>query len=242
MLIVFGVQDFLQHDYNTLAKRLLYPTFLVNFAYPYLKAVPGTYWYFSLTFQYYLIWAFGGRYLMRRWVLYVGSILSIVGLWMFCVAGVPEALSIYRHCFTGFFFVFAVGVYAAEHPIKWLENTSISWWQEVFIAIVLLIMIVVAHLHLGSWLFVPLIALLFFFVVSCLVLRLGILTMAFRWVGSLSACIFVCHPLIKSIVCKIGFRYTDNMFLLVVVYVILTLQLSIIYQRLYSHLIVKYNK
>lgn len=222
-------------------KRLLYPTFLVNFAYPYLRAVPGTYWYFSLTFQYYLIWAFWGRYFMRRQVLYVGSILSIVGLWMFCVAGVPEALSIYRHSFTGFFFVFAVGVYAAEYEIRWLVNTSTSWWQEVLITIFLLFLIVVAHFHLGSWLFVPLIALFFFFVASCLVLRLGILTRAFRWIGSLSACIFVCHPLIKSIVWKIGFRYTDNMFLLVVVYVVLTLLLSIIYQCLYSHLIVKYN-
>jgi hypothetical protein len=240
MLIVFGVQDFLQHDYATLLKRLLYPTFLVNFAYPYLRAVPGTYWYFSLTFQYYLIWAFWGEYLMKRKILFIGSILSLVGLWLFCMIDIPEVLSIYRHCFTGFFFIFALGVYLAKYEDNWLNTVSTVWWVEVLLAFLLLFIIVILHLSLESWLFVPLVALGFLFVVARLVIRVGFLANIFRWIGSLSACIFVCHPLIKSVVSKFGYRYTDNMLLFVLSYVILTLLLSILYSQLYSYLRTKF--
>lgn len=239
MLIVFGIQDFLQHDYISLLKRIFYPTFLVNLAYPYLKAMPGTYWYFSLTFQYYLIWAFWGKHL-KKTTLLLGSILSLVGLWVFCSTDIPDVLSIYRHCFTGFFFVFALGVYMAKQKEKWNNHVSTVWWIEVILAFVLLCLIVLMNFSLLSWLFVPLVALGFLFVVAKLVIRVGFLADIFRWIGLCSASIFVCHPLMKSVVSKIGFRYTDNMLLLVLSYVILTIALSILYARLYNYLRTKF--
>ena len=114
------------------------------------------------------------------------------------------------------------------------------WWQELLLIILLLALVIVMHLNLESWLFVPFVALLFFIFMGRLILRFEILSKTISFIGRYSACIFVCHPLIKSVVSKIGFRYTDNMLLLVLSYVILTIALSILYARLYNYLRTKF--
>ena len=239
MLIVFGMQDIIQHDYATFVKRLFYPTLLVNFAYPYLRAVPGTYWYFSLTFQFYLIWAIWGERLNKKNLLWL-SLFFIVGLWLLCRANIPSFLSIYKHCFTGWFFMFAFGVYMAKYKNNWFSRIVTTWWQEILLMISLLALVIAMNLYLESWLFVPFFALFLIIFMGRLVLRFKYISKAISFIGRYSACIFVCHPLMKSVVSKIGFRYTDNMLLLVLSYVILTIALSILYARLYNYLRTKF--
>lgn len=239
MLIVFGMQDIIQHDYATFVKRLFYPTLLVNFAYPYLRAVPGTYWYFSLTFQFYLIWAIWGERLNKKNLLWL-SLFFIVGLWLLCRANIPSFLSIYKHCFTGWFFMFAFGVYMAKYKNNWFSRIVTTWWQEILLMISLLALVIAMNLYLESWLFVPFVALFLIIFMGRLVLRFKYISKAISFIGRYSACIFVCHPLIKSVVSKIGFRYTDNMLLLVLIYVILSLTMSILYARLYNYLRTKF--
>ena len=239
MLLIFGIQDIIQHDYATFIRRLFYPTLMVNFAYPFLRAVPGVYWYFSLTFQFYLIWAIWGERLNKKNLLWF-SLFFFVGLWLLCIANIPPLLSIYKHCFTGWFFLFAFGVYLAKYKNNRFSHIVTVWWQELLLIILLLALVIVMHLNLESWLFVPFVALFFFIFMGRLILRFEILSKTISFIGRYSACIFVCHPLIKSVVSKIGFRYTDNMLLLVLSYVILTLALSIIYERLYNYLRTKF--
>lgn len=109
-LLLFILGDALQHNFSSILKRVTYLTMMANVAYPYVKCSPGVYWYFGLTFQFYLIYAFFGRYFTGKNLL-LFSLLSIIILLLLCVADRPEILSIYRHCFTGWFIVFGIGAW-----------------------------------------------------------------------------------------------------------------------------------
>ena len=128
----------------------------------------------------------------------------------------------------------------AKYKNNYFSHIVTTWWQELLFIILLLFFVIVMHLYLESWLFVPFVALLFFIFMGKLILRFTILSKTISFIGGYSASIFVCHPLIKSVVSKMGFRYTDNMLILVLSYVILTLVLSILYSRLYNYLRTKF--
>lgn len=236
MLLVFGAVDVVHHHYGDLLKRASYLTLLQNLAYPWVKCTPGSYWYFSVTFQYYLLWVLAGKYLNKS-KLALWSVILLVGLWILCIAGPSELLSVYRHSFTGWFFVFAFGVYMAKYHSSLFETVNTYWWQELIIIIIFSVFSVLMNMTIESWLFVPLVALVLFFALGLLVMRIKPLAMAFRWIGGLSASIFVCHAFIKGVIKDIGFRYTDNMWVLVVVYVLLTMFLAIAYEKLYRYLL-----
>lgn len=107
-LLLFMGLDIVKHDWLSFIKRFSYIPFLTNFAYPYLNCSPGVYWYFGLTFQFYVFF-FLARRLLKKELLVIISVFSIVGLIILYYFEVPDAFSIYRHCITGWFPVLAMG-------------------------------------------------------------------------------------------------------------------------------------
>ncbi len=107
-VLFFAGIDFLKGEiWPELFKRFSYLTMLTNFAYPYLVCDPGVYWYFGLTFQFYLLWAILGKRMNGKNLL-IWSVALLVVLYVFSAWGAPNAMSIFRHCFTGWFPVFAI--------------------------------------------------------------------------------------------------------------------------------------
>ena len=124
-VMLFAVGDIIDAAWITLTKRFLYLTELVNIGYPWLKCSPGVYWYFSLTFQFYLLYALLGKYLTGKNLL-LGAILTTIGLGFLEGPDCPSALSVYKHCFTGWFPVFALGVWLGRHPNVNMVTTNHS--------------------------------------------------------------------------------------------------------------------
>lgn len=217
-------------------KRVSYLTMLANFVYPYVRCNPGVYWYFGLTFQFYLLWAFLGRY-MKGWNLFVWSTVLLLGLYGLYLHGPHNLLWIFRASFTGWFPVFAIGVWLGIRKTNLISKMSA--WNELLICVILLCLILFMGRWMITWLFVPIIALAWFLVVGLLLMRTRYLSELFRWFGRYSACIFVCHPIARLIVNKVVNPVFFNLAVIVLLYLVATVVIVYFYDKLYKWLLSK---
>lgn len=234
-VLFFAFFDFLRLGFsNVLLKRGFYLTQLANFVYPYVKCSPGVYWYFGLTFQFYLIWALFGKRL-KGWCLLIFSSLTLVGFYICCRYAPSNALSIYRHCFTGWFEVFALGLFLAQNK-NVREKLQLPWYLELLLVPLMICLVVLMNIRLESWLFIPLVSVATFLCLGSLALRVRYISSLFKWIGKLSACIFVCHPIARFLI----LNYMPKGYglaIYLVVYIILTIVFAIAYKQLYERLL-----
>ena len=216
-----------------LLKRFSYLTMLTNFAYPYLRCDPGVYWYFGLTFQFYLLWAFFGRHMKSKNLL-LWSAIFMIGLYSLCFVGKPKVLSIYRHCFTGWFFVFALGIWCAQSNM--IQRIKTSWWMELIIVVASAFLMIQMNRWLLAWIFIPVVALLFFLMLGLLLQRVKPLFNIFLWIGGLSAFIFVCHPIARTFVNKILAPHVGILLINVFIYLLFTILFAVLYRWLYQRI------
>jgi hypothetical protein len=61
-----------------------------------------------------------------------------------------------------------------------------------------------------------------------LVLRIRFISEVFRWIGVYSSCLFVCHPIARVIINRV-IPYIDNVFLIVLLFLVLSCLFAIVY-------------
>lgn len=240
-LLIFFAGDFMEHkSLMDIFKRCSYLTMMANVAYPWVKCPPGVYWYFGLTFQFYLLYAFCGKYLKNTFLVW-GSIITIALLGLLCSINQPELLSVYKHCFTGWFVLFAIGVFIGKQN-KYTFTTAHSIVIDLLVLAISFALVILMNKWMLTWLFVPIFALVMYLSAGLLVMRIPLLFNFFKWIGRLSACIFVCHPIIRFLVNKFMLQKEDNLLVILLLYIIGTLCFSIVYNLLYSNLLVTKEK
>lgn len=240
-IIFFAGLDIIKGDlWPQLLKRVSYCTMFTNLAYPYLKCDPGVYWYFSLTFQFYLLWAIFGRYANCKNIV-VWSLILLAGLYGLCILGSPNALSIYRHCFTGWFPVYGIGVCIGTNNNSQIFHTLRNAWVDLLLLAATFVLILIMDRELITWLFIPIISIVLFLIAGQLMLRSHFLSEVFRWLGKYSACIFVCHPIARTIILNF-FPQQQNLMVTVVLYIITTLAIALYYNKLYKYLLTRIVK
>lgn len=237
-VLFFAGIDILKGDvWPGLAKRFSYLTMLVNFAYPFLNCNPGVYWYFGLTFQFYLLWAFLGKRMNGKNML-IWSIVLLCFLLGLSAYENPVALSIFRHCFTGWFPVFAIGVwFGLRKNEEDLKPKSV--WVELLLFVSFLGLILLMSRWLVSWVFVPIVALAWLIVIGLLLMRTRFLSEVFRWIGKYSACIFVCHPIARYLELKFLEPHISYLIINIVIYIALTVIVALLYNFIYQWLLKK---
>lgn len=233
VLFFAGIDVLKGNLWPDLLKRVSYLTMMANFAYPFVKCSPGVYWYFGLTFQFYLLWAFLGKHFNWKNLL-VWSLFLLAGLYGFSAYGSSESLSIFRHCFTGWFPVFAIGVWLGISKNGDNVAPKKSIWLELLLFVVFFALIVLFSKRMISWVFIPIIALGWFIVIGLMLMRTRYLSEIFRWVGKYSACIFVCHPIARLIVNNAVLPRLPNLLVVVLIYVVLTIGIALLYDKLYK--------
>lgn len=239
-LLFFAGIDILNGNlWPDLLKRASYITMLANFAYPFVRCSPGVYWYFGLTFQFYLLWAFFGRYFNGKNLLVI-SVFSLIGLYLLCLFDLPNLLAIYKACFPGWFPVFAIGVWIGNKKDK-IYIQKISLWLEILMFIVLLVLVLLMDKWLITWLFMPIVALFWFVVIGSMLIRTGYLSSLFRWFGNISACIFVCHPIARYIINYFYCHFSNvSLLCMCVIYCVLTIVIALLYSILYKWLLSRF--
>lgn len=241
-LLFFGAFDVLHAAWHTLAKRLAELTMLYNLYYSRLRVNPGVYWYFSLTFQFYVVYCFC-RKCFKPWVLLLLSVLSLAGVYLLCVGDMPAVRSNFRACFTGWFPPFALGVWFAQdgRPGKWLEK--IGGIQTFVLLLAFAALTVAMNARIVPWLLSPIAALFAFFALAKLVVRVPFLGGALKWIGGISASIFVCHPMVRHVLFNPPFSnalginpqspVSNSAFLVSLsIYLVLTLVVAWLFQKM----------
>lgn len=174
------------------AKKLFVLSMLQNFDYPLLKINPGVYWYFGLTFQLYIVFLFFRKHL-KPVILLIFSLLTVFLLGYLGLSDMRDAMSIYRHCITGWFPIFALGIWLSTKEEMLHYKCSLA--KSILFSAFFLVVLVIMNVNYYLWLFVPLASLLFFLSFGNIVMRIPFLSGIFKVVGSYSAFIFVCHPI-----------------------------------------------
>lgn len=166
--LIFLVVDIITGEYSHIPKRLCYLSMLQNLDYPDLSVGPGVYWYFSLTFQLYLFYAFTYKWMNTKTMIAL-SVLTLFILWFFGTMEWGHSFSIFRHCFTGWYPVFALGVFFSQkHYILNVNQTSLI--IDILLSVVLLVIILFMNYIFLIWLFIPIVALCWYFVMAKLLL------------------------------------------------------------------------
>lgn len=232
-VVFFAGVDILKGNvWPGLLKRFSYLTMLTNFAYPYIKCSPGVYWYFDLTFQFYLLWAICGKRMNGKNLL-IWSVVLLFALFAFCAYAPSDARFIFRVCFTGWFPVFAIGVWIGKRNNEDdLKPKSI--WLELMLCVALLGLILLASKWMITWIFIPIVALGWFIVIGLLLMRTRYLSEVFRWMGKYSACIFVCHPIARTIVFNTIYHHCSNLLGIVLAYLVLSIIIALLYNIVYQ--------
>ena len=190
---------------------------------------PGPYWFFGLMLQLYIVY----RLLLyrRHWLWNVGLIVFCLTIQLACD---PEgdALNRWRYNFIGGMLPFGAGLLYARYVRPWGTATN-------FVAFILsMIAILLMSFSYLTWYFVPLAiciaSITFVKLISRLEVAIGCKSLSFMnilsWVGSISAALFVCHPITRKIfipISKAGDYWTG-----LLLYIIASLCLAWLFKEL----------
>ena len=151
---------------------------------------PGPYWYFGLMLQLYVVY----RLLLfrRSWGVIVGAILvcSIVQAFVTPDGAVMTWL---RTNFVGSILPFGLGLLYAHYE----EDIQLSKTAYGIIALVSIALIFVTSLSFLPWITTPIFACALG--ISCTLLLPQSMNKPLAWVGSISAAVFVSHPIVRQL-------------------------------------------
>ncbi len=190
---------------------------------------PGPYWFFGLMLQLYIVY----RLLLyrRHWLWNVGLIVLCLAIQLACDPE-SDALNRWRYNFIGGMLPFGAGLLYARYVRPW--NTATN-----FVAFILsLLAILLMSFSYLTWYFVPLaiciVSITFVKLISRLEVAIGCKSLSFMnilsWVGSISAALFVCHPITRKIfipISKAGDYWTG-----LLLYIIASLCLAWLFKEL----------
>lgn len=194
---------------------------------------PGPYWYFGLMVQLYAFYRFvlypGKGSLMgfvsKRYHVPILSALLISSL-LAQLFFDPEGLALqwYRYNLFGSLPVFIAGLLFARYytPKEITRATQILW------TLIAMLLIVILSMSFWSWIFVP-----FFVCIGTIALVKTLpdaLLSRLEWVGSISAAMFVCHPISRKVIIPIS-RHGE-LFAGLLLYIVATLVLAVMFKRL----------
>lgn len=191
----------------------------------FLHYIPGTgvYWYFGLTFQFYLIW------IVLRKCSNKCLIITAICLIAFQTAMVDSTwMVLIKNNFVGFAQVFIAGMIIGRNGMKFKSNIYVT----AMIAILGIISVVALNFDKYCWLIIlPFASVITIWSMADLLSRWTISRYIVNWLGIMSSFIFVCHPILREVI----IIYTTNIGILSsIIYVAGTLLLSIIYSMYFK--------
>lgn len=238
-------------------------TLLNNFVCNIIPFNPGVYWYFGLTFQFYVVYYFlhnlpnenGKRFAC------VSGVLCLIVLMIFNPTWFPEqqAFELIRHNFIGWMPWFAMGMICANAHGgasvaecgdvvgdlvvrasvsgggKWLiYNKLCKCCFYLLLSALFLILALLMNLNFFVWLFLPFVAIAFFYCFSIAAESWKPAKWLGNWLGRSSSFIFVVHPIARSVVLDLPFNMT--LIVQLAVYVVLFVVGAMLYKPLYLKL------
>ena len=202
------------HWDNVIAQLLMYINVLPT---PDKIIWPGIYWFFGLMIELYIVYRLL-LYRQKSWIV----IALIAVCWLLQVFCDPEGetLNRLRYNFIGGMLPFGVGILAGRY-VEHL-NIHLSRWAWGVVLLGTTILIVIMGFHYQSWLWIPLLIIVGT-IALVKVLPQQLLTLV-TWFGTISAAMFVVHPIARKLFITVAWRQDiyDGLILYVIVAVALS--------------------
>ena len=205
---------FQYHWYNVIAQLLMYINVLPT---PDKIIWPGIYWFFGLMLELYIVYRLL-LYRQKNWV-----VITLVAVcWLLQVFCDPEGetLNRIRYNFIGGMLPFGVGILVGRSIDRF--HCSMSRWLWAMVAVVVAALIFVMCFHYQSWLWIPILIIVG---TTAIVKAMPLTVMSLMvWFGSISAAMFVAHPIARKLFINIAWR--QDIYDGLMLYVIATIALS----------------
>ena len=217
---VFGNYE----TYTTILKHLL----LISNLWP-KDIFPGVYWFFGLIFQFYICYYlfFYKKSIYNIIILNVLSFLLLIPLLVF--ANDNTAMNYIRHQFIGWTLPFSCGILYARYNISVVFKRNFANLSAFIVCVVLLI---ASETNGFFWLFGSIISIFCALYLNELLKRAKIVNKLFIYIGSISAFLFVMHPVIRHI----SWCFGENLYIKTLIYLVVSIISSIIYKWVYTRL------
>lgn len=202
------------HWDNVIAQLLMYINVLPT---PDKIIWPGIYWFFGLMIELYIVYRLL-LYRQKSWIV----IALIAVCWLLQVFCDPEGetLNRLRYNFIGGMLPFGVGILAGRY-VEHL-NIHLSRWAWGIVLLGTTILIVIMGFHYQSWLWIPLLIIVGT-IALVKVLPQQLLTLV-TWFGTISAAMFVVHPIARKLFITVAWR--QDIYDGLILYVIVAIALS----------------
>ena len=205
---------FQYHWYNVIAQLLMYINVLPT---PDKIIWPGIYWFFGLMLELYIVYRLL-LYRQKNWV-----VITLVAVcWLLQVFCDPEGetLNRIRYNFIGGMLPFGAGILVGRSIDRF--HCSMSRWLWAMVAVVVAALIFVMCFHYQSWLWIPILIIVG---TIAIVKAMSLTVMSLMvWFGSISAAMFVAHPIARKLFINIAWR--QDIYDGLMLYVVATIALS----------------
>ena len=212
------------HWDNVIAQLLMYINVLPQ---PDKIIWPGIYWFFGLMMELYIVYRL---LLYRRSSWFVGTLVAICWLLqMFCDPN-GETLNRLRYNFIGGMLPFGLGLLAARIPMLGMKrshggNGMFPRWEHLVWLLLLLLAIGLTFamcFNFQTWLWIP----VFIIVGTIALVKLmpECVLKVFVWFGSISAAMFVAHPIARKLFITVAWK--QDIYDGLVLYIVVTIALS----------------
>ena len=205
---------FQYHWYNVIAQLMMYINVLPT---PDKIIWPGIYWFFGLMLELYIVYRLL-LYRQKNWV-----VITLVAVcWLLQVFCDPEGetLNRIRYNFIGGMLPFGAGILVGRSIDRF--HCSMSRWLWAMVAVVVAALIFVMCFHYQSWLWIPILIIVG---TIAIVKAMPLTVMSLMvWFGSISAAMFVAHPIARKLFINIAWR--QDIYDGLMLYVIATIALS----------------
>ena len=205
---------FQYHWYNVIAQLLMYINVLPT---PDKIIWPGIYWFFGLMLELYIVYRLL-LYRQKNWV-----VIALVAVcWLLQVFCDPEGetLNRIRYNFIGGMLPFGAGILVGRSIDRF--HCSMSRWLWAMVAVVVAALIFVMCFHYQSWLWIPILIIVG---TIAIVKAMPLTVMSLMvWFGSISAAMFVAHPIARKLFINIAWR--QDIYDGLMLYVVATIALS----------------
>jgi len=209
------------HWDNVLAQLLMYINVLPE---PDKTIWPGIYWFFGLMMELYIVYRL---LLWRRRSAYVVALIAVC--WLLQVFCEPDGdtLNRLRYNFIGGMLPFGLGLLAARIPKAGLFQSqagtvSVPRWEYLLAFLLATGLVVAMGFWYHSWLWVPV-----FIIIGTVSLVKMMPECALKvlvWFGSISAAMFVAHPIVRKLFIIVAWR--QDIYDGLMLYVVVTIALS----------------
>jgi membrane-bound acyltransferase YfiQ involved in biofilm formation len=183
---------------------------------------PAAFWYLRVAFEFYILYALLLRHIPVEWLLPISLVVSLS--FLFYSKGTVETMKIHS---IGWLFEFTLGMYTAKNG-RWLKRI-----ENAYCSLLLFVVLIFSSINGYLWFFSGMIAVLFFLSIKRhLTKRLMI------FLGTISAFLYVAHPVIRDRWVNLDLDYMNGNLL----YVFLSICAYFLVCVLAAHLYGKFYK